>query len=271
MPPTQSQLHRTHERPVRRSSRLKNLSPQPLPPSPEHEHGQLTAEQSDSVARADHLPSDPAALASFFRQVRCGVYPSHCPIVYRLIRPKGKKVPKWLAPYLKMFMSDGMKQIQQWVDVLSLWLLFESRNGFVEVEGTPRCLEGRMEILADWLEANRSPTWRPDVDHSSSVYLNEELVLYWRSNYPLWFSTSSFTSRDGEWQDWLLNGKCGWLDILASFFFTGRVGVEDFEMPGSDTSVDLYCPHTWYDQLRELTKVLTRLVHGYVPADIPTQ
>jgi hypothetical protein len=257
MPPTQPSS-------LRRSARLQQISLRPLQPiGPNRERMSLATNQSNPLPKeADLLPESPHA-TSFIRQPRDGIYRDPKQPLYRIVRPKGPKPPAWLAPYIQMFMSDGMGQIREWADVLSLWLRYESMDGYIEVEGTSRNVNGRMDALTDWLVLNRDPHWRPDFTQYDSVFLNDELQHYWRSIYPSWFTTSSLASDDGgQWKDWLLTGKSGWLDIMASFFFTGRVGCEECDMPGSDARVELNCPYEWYGQLDELKRVLTRVLYG---------
>jgi hypothetical protein len=183
------------------------------------------------------------------------------PIYHSIVIPDCE-VPQWLQPYVDMFMADGMGQLRNWTNTLSLWLLYESKGGYPEVEGP---LRTQMEDVSIWARMGRDPDWRPATSQYDSISLNQDLQAFWDSICPSWYSRRwSFRSLDeGPWQDWRFLGKTGFLDLFAAFFFVGRTGVEECEMPGAEGRAELNCPHEWYDRLDDLSRILTRLIHGY--------
>lgn len=186
------------------------------------------------------------------------------PIVYEIVVPQGCPVPTWLQPHVQMFMSDGLNQLRPWVDALSLWLLYESRGGYVEVEGHPGTADKRTQDLVTWVSMSRDPLWRPQTTQYDSEDLHDELRIFWESIWPPWFSALSYRSPEGgHWVDWQLVGKSGFLDIFASFFFAGRVGCSECEMPGPEAMAELDFPWEWYCRVDDLTQILSRLVHGH--------
>jgi hypothetical protein len=165
-----------------------------------------------------------------------------------------------------MFMSEGLNQHRLWVKALSMWLLYESRGGYVEVEGVTKCVGyGQTQDLADWVALGRNPLWRPVGGAADSMDLNEELDVFWDTTIPGWFDRFSYRSPEDNdrWTDWQLVGKSGFLDIFAAFFFTGRVGCTEWEMPGMEAMEELNCPWQWLDKVDDLYNILSRVVHGH--------
>jgi hypothetical protein len=175
-----------------------------------------------------------------------------------------KKPPQWLRVYIDMFTSDGLSQVKSWTRLLSLWIKLEAKFDFLEVEGDFGTRElPWMNAVICWRAEGRDPAWRPQECEGDSHNEEHKLLHFWSCTMPPWYSNGSAKDSGGFWEDWRLVGKSGWLDILASVFFAGRLGCTMYPMPGAEAKLPLEVSSVWYGLVAQLIHLFVRLLEEF--------
>ncbi|KAL0568245.1 SERTA domain-containing protein 3 [Marasmius crinis-equi] len=126
----------------------------------------------------------------------------------------------YAAQALKLFRRPEALQLENWLDVVRKWLVFERREGF---EGKKLATRGRPTWVTDWVGRGCNPTYLPE--HHDAHKVVKEWWGWWKELQPKW---RKFSERDrplvsypqtGSWDAISIGGSNGLTNVIATLVF----------------------------------------------------